>query len=100
VGEKINSLKPRVNKVHIETCSISIVERIRGYKLTKIRERIMLRDLYACQACGRVTVDGEVDHKIPLHLGGIESDENRQYLCVPCHAIKTEQEEKDRVNIS
>lgn len=57
-------------------------ERIRGSQLNKIRERIALRDLYACQGCSRVTglQDGQVDHKIPLHLGGSNSDFNLQWL--------------------
>jgi 5-methylcytosine-specific restriction endonuclease McrA len=31
-----------------------------------------------------------------LHLGGAESDENRQLLCVPCHNAKTLSEEGKR----
>ena len=73
-------------------------ERIRGSQLYKIRERIALRDIYACQVCGRVIglQEGQVDHKIPLHLGGAESDDNRQWLCPECHAKKSDQEEKGR----
>lgn len=72
------------------------VERIRGGRLTKIRERIAIRDEYTCQMCKRVTVNGEVDHKVSLHLGGQESDENRWWLCPDCHAAKSKQEEKGR----
>ena len=57
----------------------------------------MLRDEYTCQACGRVTTHGEVDHVAPLHLGGHESDVNRQYLCKACHGIKTDKESVSRV---
>lgn len=73
-------------------------ERIRGSQLYKIRERIALRDLYTCQMCLRVTAlrEGQVDHKTPLHLGGAESDSNRQWLCPECHTKKSEQEEKGR----
>lgn len=71
-------------------------ERIRGYELTKIRQRIGLRDEWTCRLCGMVTQHGEVDHVVPLHLGGQETDKNRQYLCSPCHRSKSEKEEKNR----
>ena len=43
-----------------------------------------------------MTVDGQVDHVMPLHLGGAESDENRQWICPDCHKRKSEQEERER----
>jgi 5-methylcytosine-specific restriction protein A len=53
-------------------------------------ERIKLRDKYTCQVCGRVTLDGEVDHKVPQSKGGTDEDLNLQYLCTsPCHRDKT-----------
>ena len=94
--KKIESIKPRISKIDMRQGSSVAVERIRGWKLTKIRERILLRDDYTCQQCGRVLINGEVDHIVPLHLGGFESDMNRQYLCKECHQAKTEKEEKDR----
>jgi len=95
---KLSSLKPKVSTIDTRTCSTPIAtERIRGYQLQKTRERIALRDEYTCQMCGRVTVHGEVDHKVPLHLGGKESDENRWWLCPDCHRKKSEREERERV---
>jgi len=102
VGEgmsKLSSLKPKVSTIDTRTCSTPITtERIRGYQLQKIREETALDAEYICQSCGRVTgmKHGEVDHKVPLHLGGAESSQNRQWLCRDCHRKKTEQEEKDR----
>ena len=72
------------------------VQRIVGRELQRIRDRILLRDEYTCQKCGRVTVDLEVDHIVPLHLGGQESDANRQCLCRTCHDIKSAVEGKER----
>lgn len=72
--------------------------RIRGGKLKKIREHIMIRDNVTCQKCNRVTMHGEVDHIIPLHLGGSETNNNRQYLCKSCHEIKTNEEKEKREN--
>lgn len=93
---KINSLKPRIATIDIRIGSSVAVDRIRGYALTKIRDRIGLRDEYTCRMCGRVTAHGEVDHIVPLHMGGRESDENRQWLDADCHKAKSEREEKER----
>ncbi len=93
---KLKSIERKVNSANLCVGSPIAVERIRGGRLTKIRERIAIRDEYTCQMCGRVTVNGEVDHKVPLHLGGQETDENRWWLCPDCHAAKSEGEENDR----
>jgi len=94
---RITTLKPKIEAIKTNTCASFAVERIRGWKLQKIRQRILRRDNYTCQVCGRVSVDLEVDHITPLHLGGAESDENRQSICSePCHKEKSEREEKER----
>jgi 5-methylcytosine-specific restriction protein A len=81
VRAKLTTLKPRLAVLDMRKGGPIAVERIRGGRLTKIRDRIALRDEYTCQICGRVTAQGEVDHKTPLHLGGVEgSDQNLQYL--------------------
>jgi len=96
---KLTSIELKTPAIDIRVGSKPGTERITGWQLVKIRQRISLRDDYTCQVCGRVTVQGEVDHKVPLHLGGAESDENRQWICKePCHRIKTEGEEKARMN--
>ena len=92
----IPSLKPRINKIDTRQGSSAAVQRIRGWKLTKIRDRVLLRDDYTCCQCGYVSAYLEVDHIVPLHLGGAESDDNRQALCNECHTKKSEQEEKGR----
>lgn len=93
---RIATLKPRIATLDMRQGSSAAVERIRGYKLTKIRERVLLRDGYACRRCGRVSVHLEVDHIVPLHLGGAESDENRAAICKACHELKSAAEEKGR----
>lgn len=93
---KINTLKPTIAKLDTRQGATVAVERIRGSKLTAIRERIALRAGYCCEVCGQTTAHGEVDHKVPLHLGGQETDENRQWLCRKCHEIKSAKEERDR----
>ena len=99
-GKRLTTLRVKVPVLDTRCASaLSAVERIRGYKLTQIRQRILLRDEYTCQACGCVSVDLEVDHIYPLHLGGKEADENRQALCKGCHALKSEREAKERGGI-
>jgi 5-methylcytosine-specific restriction endonuclease McrA len=94
----IASLKPRIARLDIRQGAGIAVERIRGYELTKIRARILLRDGYTCRVCGRSSADLVVDHVQPLHLGGAESDENRQSICPePCHRLKSELEERERL---
>jgi len=93
---KLTTLGKRVQIIDISQGSKPATERIRGRQLHKIAMRIAQRDEYTCQVCGRLTVNGEVDHKTPLHLGGSESDANRWWLCGECHAAKTEREEKER----
>lgn len=93
--QKLNTLRPGVRTLDM-TRGAPVTERIRGHELVKIRDRILLRDGYACRTCGRVSVDNQVDHIVPLHLGGHESDENRQTLCQACHERKTEAEGRER----
>jgi 5-methylcytosine-specific restriction endonuclease McrA len=77
---KTTKLLPRLTTIDTRNGSSIATKRITGYALVKIRERIGLRDLYTCRKCGRVTTKGQVDHVIPLFMGGAESDENRQWL--------------------
>jgi len=52
----------------------------------KIRQRILQRDGYTCQACG---MEGNsVDHIIPRQHGGSDDDWNLQTLCVSCNSAK------------
>ena len=93
---KITTLNKRIKTIDTRNCASPATKRIRGDSLRIIRARIGLRDDYSCQVCGRVTAKGEVDHKTPLHLGGAESDENRQWLCHECHELKSAEEENER----
>jgi 5-methylcytosine-specific restriction endonuclease McrA len=97
--KRLTTLKPKIAKVDLRRGSRVATERIRGYELTKIRERIALRDEYTCQICGRgIALDrGEVDHIVPLSSGGGNNEDNLQWICrEPCHREKSEREEKER----
>jgi 5-methylcytosine-specific restriction enzyme A len=94
---KLAKFKPRLTTIDLRQGGGAAVERVRGYALKMIRQRVLLRDCYACRVCGRVSArELVVDHIIPLHLGGAESDENRQSLCVECHDAKSAMEETGR----
>lgn len=72
--------------------------RLRGRALQARNARIKVRDLYTCQACGRVTDELEIDHIVPLSAsGGTDGDDNLQCLCPACHAAKTKREAAGRV---
>lgn len=73
-------------------------KRITGRALMRIRDRILIRDCYTCQVCGRVDHGPglDVDHIVRLESGGKESDDNRQTLCVDCHREKTNLETANR----
>lgn len=94
---KLATIKPRVSTADIRTCQGPAgTERIRGRELQRTNRRILERDEYTCQVCGQTSIYLEVDHITPLHLGGAESDENRQTICVTCHRRKSEEEERGR----
>ena len=97
---KLSTLRPKVVTLDTRKGSGAAVQRTRGWKLTKIRERILLRDGYECQRCRRVSAHLEVDHIMPLHLGGRESDANRQSLCSKCHGSKSVEEERGRGGVN
>jgi 5-methylcytosine-specific restriction endonuclease McrA len=88
---KLKTLKPTLTMLDTRRTATPVVKRITGYSLQKIRERVLRRDNYLCQHClpERVTIAAEVDHVVPLCMGGRESDENRVSLCKCCHALKT-----------
>lgn len=56
-------------------------------------EAVKLRDQYTCYVCGRLTQEGDVDHKVPLAEGGKDDESNLGWICrTPCHANKTKAE--------
>lgn len=61
-----------------------------GRPWRRLVEQVKVRDKYTCQLCGRVTEEGDADHKLSLSKGGKDELENLQWLCrVPCHQDKT-----------
>ena len=94
--QRLTSIIQRIVLIDLRRGGPVAEDRIRGWQLTKIRERIIVRDGAACKKCGKMVGRLEVHHETPLHLGGRESDENRMLVCVACHRILTEAEGKER----
>lgn len=64
-----------------------------GRPWRRLVEAVKRRDQYTCQACGRVTEEGDCDHIVPESKGGKTELSNLQWLCrTPCHEAKTERE--------
>lgn len=63
-----------------------------------IRRRQLQREplCRVCKAKGRVVAADEVDHIVPIHLGGTDHESNLQSLCQPDHAAKTTAENAAR----
>jgi hypothetical protein len=69
------------------------VEGQRALMTSGLREKIKVRDNFACKMCGLSTSDEknlllEIDHIIPLSKGGITSELNLQTLCWRCNRTK------------
>ena len=96
---KLSSIKHKIKNVSIIRTSSPAIERIKGRPGARMRDRILKRDDYLCQEClraGRVRVADEVDHVVPLSVGGSNADDNQRSLCRDCHAIKCAAEELAR----
>lgn len=96
---RLKTLKPRIPTLDVAPCgtttnkrqSGSAAVRWTGRKLQRWRERILSAEPLCrhCSEHGRVTLAQEVDHIVPLELGGEYTNDNAQPLCGPCHIKKT-----------
>lgn len=63
----------------------------RSLLLPSLRKRIMERDCYTCQNCGKYMPDGNgihIDHIVPVSKGGKTVESNLQVLCARCNLRK------------
>lgn len=61
-----------------------------------LRRKILIRDNWQCQICGRVCQDkfeAQVDHKVRKGLQGDDSEANLWVLCSLCHGRKSRREQ-------
>lgn len=99
---KLQTLKPRIqcaNLTRVAPLSVDHeVVRLTGRRLQERNERVLCANplCVCCAAKGIIRAAVEVDHRIPLHLGGPDSEDNLQGLCKDCHDEKSAQEARDR----
>ncbi|MEE8194173.1 MAG: HNH endonuclease signature motif containing protein [Dehalococcoidales bacterium] len=57
---------------------------------TKMKMRIVRRDNYTCQVCGKHLKDDEIefDHMIPVSKGGSSEEQNIRLVCYNCNRRK------------
>lgn len=68
-----------------------MTERVRGWKLQRLRRRLMQENplCVKCDERGEVRAATELDHIVPLFKGGSNDEGNLQLLCEECHREKT-----------
>lgn len=97
---RLTKLPTRLNPIQQDCRVKRIVEqkRITGGSLQKIRQQQFTQSPLCaeCAKNNRVTIATISDHLIPLWMGGSESIDNRQSLCLSCHDKKTKEEAKIR----
>ncbi len=76
-----------------EDCEIQITNLIHWGMLA---HRIMRRDEFKCTRCGKPAM--EVDHIIPVSLGGSGDDDNLRSLCQDCHKSESARLSREREN--
>ncbi len=70
--------------------------RTAGRKWMAIRRRQLEREPL-CRHCSirrKVVAAEEVDHIVPVSRGGMDWETNLQSLCIPCHRIKSEADQR------
>jgi 5-methylcytosine-specific restriction endonuclease McrA len=68
---------------------------LKGINWAKLKAQVLLRDLYTCQYCGAqegpdIWDKMQVDHKIPVVLGGKTVRSNLQAACIRCNYSKND----------
>lgn len=105
---RLPSLKPRLAVTNAQRINVDTVQarRITGRALQARRLRLWIERGQCCAMCGAMVVHPygyELDHVVPLYLGGEDVDANCQLLCAwrdedgqmqGCHVAKTRQDAK------
>ena len=91
---QIQSLHARVNELTDQLISGRKQQAKRALsKKPAVREEVFRRQGGRCVACNASDLQAwDIDHIVPLFVGGADSRSNLQALCVPCHRTKTQRE--------
>lgn len=68
-------------------------KKARNAMTKKDKENVAASQKWKCNICGKMFENGslyEIDHILPVHLGGRNHTSNLQALCSHCHAKKTD----------
>jgi 5-methylcytosine-specific restriction protein A len=97
-GRKILTLPKKVNTLQCHGPKGMHTFRLRGRGLQKRNAAWLARHplCVSCERKGDIREAAEVDHIIPLHLGGRDDESNLQGLCIDCHKEKTSTEAEGR----
>lgn len=89
----------------LQHAPLQLVKRVTGDSARALKRRALARQGYLC-TCEECTASGlpmaltwdnsELDHHLPLHLGGDNSIDNLRALHVQCHRRVTAQQAKER----
>lgn len=69
----------------------------------RVQDRVAMKSLDCCVKCTRKIGEGlrgQIDHVIPLIIGGLHRESNLQLLCVECHAAKTKLDVKIKAKVA
>jgi len=92
---RLTTLKPRLSalpdRVPTLTGTPGATRRERGRPWRRLRAAILSNHPLCvhCLACGRVTPATEVDHRVPLSVGGTDDPANLDPVCTDCHRAKS-----------
>ena len=83
----------KLREINFE-CTLNTYHKKNQRKLMtrELREKIMKRDNYTCQFCGKYMPDEvglHIDHIVPIAKGGKSVESNLQVLCSKCNASKS-----------
>ncbi|TFF37431.1 HNH endonuclease [Pseudomonas sp. RIT623] len=72
-----------------------------GRPWRRLRDKVLKRDHYLCQCSeckrlGRLRGADEVDHIVPVAMGGTDDDGNLQAINHDCHKAKTQRDAQAR----
>lgn len=97
---KLKTLQPRLKPLNTSRVQVSQEHKTRARRVTGRRLQKRRLDIWTaspqCAACERYTQypsGFELDHIVPLHQGGEDSESNLQVLCIECHGAKTLKEQ-------
>ena len=92
----LERLRPKLAMLGARLTAELAAPRLRGRQAVERNRRFLAAHPY-CAGINCRAAASEVDHVVPLHLGGADDVSNLQALCRACHAKKTAAEAAQRV---